>query len=80
MQLASKVALITGAGSGFGRASAQLFAREGCKVVVVDLREDVGRETVSAIQADGGEARFVRADVDEARRAAMASVDDDPRS
>jgi 3-oxoacyl-[acyl-carrier protein] reductase len=66
MRLANKVALITGAGSGFGRASAQLFAREGCKVVVVDLREEAGRETVAAIQADGGEASFVKADVAEA--------------
>jgi 3-oxoacyl-[acyl-carrier protein] reductase len=66
MRLANKVALITGAASGFGRASAQLFAREGCQVVVVDLREDGGRETLSAIQADGGEAIFVKADVAEA--------------
>jgi len=63
MRLANKVALITGAASGFGRASACLFAKEGCTVVVVDLREDAGRETVAAIQADGGEGMFVRADV-----------------
>ena len=63
MRLKDKVALITGAGSGIGRESALLFASEGATVVVVDVREDAGRETVEAIQAVGGHASFVRADV-----------------
>ncbi len=63
MRLANKVALITGAGSGIGRATAELFAREGARVVVVDLVEPAGQETVQAIRAQGGEASFVRADV-----------------
>jgi NAD(P)-dependent dehydrogenase (short-subunit alcohol dehydrogenase family) len=63
MRLASKVALITGAGSGIGRESALLFAKEGAKVVVVDIHSAAGQETVSRIKTAGGEAAFARADV-----------------
>jgi len=63
MRLQDKVALITGGGSGIGRQSALLFAKEGAKVVVVDLDEKSGRETASMIK----DAIFVRADVSSAR-------------
>lgn len=63
MRLADKVALITGAGSGIGRASALRFAAEGACVVVVDWKPDGGRETAVRIEADGGRALFVQADV-----------------
>ncbi|HZT44257.1 MAG TPA: glucose 1-dehydrogenase [Chthonomonadaceae bacterium] len=66
MRLQEKVALITGAGSGIGRESALRFAREGAKVVVVDLNEPGGQETVSRVREIGGEATFVRADVSRA--------------
>jgi NAD(P)-dependent dehydrogenase (short-subunit alcohol dehydrogenase family) len=66
MRLSNKVALITGAGSGIGRESALLFAKEGAKVVVVDLNEKAGTETVSLIQRASGAASFVRADVSKA--------------
>ncbi|MFQ5652889.1 MAG: glucose 1-dehydrogenase [bacterium] len=63
MRLANKIALITGAGSGIGRESALLFAREGAKVVVADLQEKTGEATVAAIKETGGQATFVRVDV-----------------
>jgi NAD(P)-dependent dehydrogenase (short-subunit alcohol dehydrogenase family) len=63
MRLHDKVALITGGGSGIGRQSALLFAKEGAKVAVVDLDEKSGRETASMIK----DAIFVRADVSTAR-------------
>lgn len=63
MRLQDKVALITGASSGIGRESALLFAREGAKIVAVDVNEDRGAEVVEEIGKDGGEAIFVRADV-----------------
>jgi NAD(P)-dependent dehydrogenase (short-subunit alcohol dehydrogenase family) len=63
MRLAGKVAIITGAGSGIGRATALLFAREGAKVVVADYDTTGGEETAQLIKVGGGEAQFVRVDV-----------------
>ncbi len=61
-----KIALVTGAAGGIGRAAAQIFAREGAKVVVSDLQEENGQETVDLIRQAGGEAVFVRCDVSKA--------------
>ncbi|GFZ92619.1 oxidoreductase [Paenibacillus marchantiophytorum] len=63
MRLQEKVALITGAGSGIGKSTALLFAQEGATVIVNDLDEIKGRETVSEIKDKGGEALFLHADV-----------------
>ncbi len=63
MKLAGKVAIVTGAASGIGRASAIAFAGEGAKVVVADQNTAGGEETVSAIESTGGSAHFVRVDV-----------------
>jgi NAD(P)-dependent dehydrogenase (short-subunit alcohol dehydrogenase family) len=63
MRLRDKVALITGAGSGIGRESALLFAREGAAIVVVDVNDKAGAETVSLIEQAGGRAAYCRADV-----------------
>ena len=62
-RLKGKVALITGAGSGIGRAEAVLFAREGAKVIVADINEEKGKETVKEIISNGGEAVFMKLDV-----------------
>lgn len=66
MRLQNKVAIITGAGSGIGRESALLFAREGAGVVVADITESAGRETVELI---GDHAFFVKVDVSNGRDA-----------
>ncbi len=58
-----KVALVTGAGSGIGRTTALIFAREGAKVAVADVIEEGGQETVQMIRDAGGEAFFIKVDV-----------------
>ncbi len=67
-RLEGKVALITGAGSGMGRAAAELFAGEGARIVVTDVVDDGGNATVAAVRAAGGDATYVRADVSKAAR------------
>ena len=62
-RLKGKTALITGAGMGIGREAALLFAREGARIVVGDLDERAGRETVERVAAVGGEALAVAGDV-----------------
>ncbi len=69
-RLENKVALITGAGGGIGRASSLLFAAEGARIVCVDLNEATVAETVEMVTAAGGDAITVKADV---------SSDDDSR-
>ena len=63
MRLEGKVALITGAGSGIGRESALLFASEGASVVVVDIDDQAGDDTVAMVREAGGDAVYVHADV-----------------
>lgn len=63
MKLANKIALITGAGSGMGKAAALLFASEGAKVAAVDINEAQVNETAAQIGGKGGSAIAVRADV-----------------
>jgi 3-oxoacyl-[acyl-carrier protein] reductase len=78
MKLTDRVAIITGAGSGMGRASAVLFAKEGAKIVAADLNEESGNQTVRQIKQDNGEAVFVKADVsneDDVKKMVQTAVD-----
>jgi NAD(P)-dependent dehydrogenase (short-subunit alcohol dehydrogenase family) len=73
-RLAAKVSVITGAGSGIGRASALVFANEGARVVVADLDGDAAQSTVDEIHEAGGEAVAERVDVtDEKQTVALAA-------
>ena len=63
MKLSGKVAVVTGAASGIGRASAILFAREGARVTVADIDARRGEQTVAEISANSGEAAFAQVDV-----------------
>ncbi len=65
-RLDNKVVLITGSGSGQGRAAAQLFAQEGASVMVSDVNVDGGQETARLIKQAGGKAAFQAADVSKA--------------
>jgi NAD(P)-dependent dehydrogenase (short-subunit alcohol dehydrogenase family) len=63
MRLDGKVTIITGGGSGMGKTAAELFAKEGARVVVSDVSEAAGEGVVEAVRAAGGDATFVHADV-----------------
>jgi len=66
-QFKDKVALVTGAASGIGRATALLFAREGAKVVIADIAVEGGQGTARMIKDSGGEAIFVKTDVSKSK-------------
>src|SRR5208282_2903864 len=71
-RLASKAALITGAGGGQGRAAAIMFAREGARIIVADVKADGGNETVEMVRTAGGQAEFIATDVSKAQQVEAA--------
>lgn len=62
-RLEGKIAIVTGAANGIGKAIAELFAAEGAWVLVTDIEDDAGRETVQSIHSAGGHAEYLHADV-----------------
>lgn len=71
-RLANKIAIVTGGGSGIGRATAQRFAAEGARVAIIDLDRDHAEEAAQSIQAAGGEALAVQADMRQSLQVADA--------
>ncbi len=74
MRLKDKVAIVTGAGSGFGEGIARRFAAEGAMVVVADINDQTGRRVADAIAQAGGEADYVHADVSVGREVAALAA------
>lgn len=66
-----KVAIVTGGGSGIGQATALLYAQHNAKVIVSDINETGGNDTVSMIKKAGGDAHFIKADVSKAEQSKM---------
>lgn len=63
MRLKDKVCIITGGASGMGGVASRLFAKEGAKIILADIVEASGEETLKAVKSDGGQAIYVKADV-----------------
>jgi NAD(P)-dependent dehydrogenase (short-subunit alcohol dehydrogenase family) len=77
-RLTGKVAVVTGGGSGIGRATVELFSEHGATVVFIDRSEDGGKAVEEAVRSSGGEALFVTGDVsrvDDVRRLVQETVD-----
>ena len=72
MRLKGKISAITGAGQGIGHAAASLFAREGAKVVLLEIDEKAGEEAARTIRDSGGEEKFIQVDISDEKSVVIA--------
>ena len=68
MKLKGKKAIVTGGASGMGKATAELFAKEGAVVAILDINEEEGKKTIKGIKQNGGEGIFLKTDLSKSKQ------------
>ena len=74
MKLKGKKAIVTGGASGMGKATAELFAKEGAVVAILDINEEEGKKTIKGIKQNGGEGIFLKTDLSKSKEVSKSIV------